>query len=649
MIQSAQNLAMAGSQGIADLTGQVKDYFKQQGEKKKLVKQSSLQIDAALQLFPDLAPSLQSVKERMRDENIPLADRAAEAEVVANLINMGVGEMRNRSNMSFQQDQALADAIYKEQKLGMEERRTRATEFSAMQGAKPTFDLKEATITSPDGKTFKKDIPYDKEKGMFFDPDAGKYIQDINKWGFGEPAYAEDMPPTSQINYDQLPSSNNFGFTSKTRDLLPKSTADARQVSLDFNAAPSKNAKGVEIIIPNDASAIERAAAMDYVNKTQQYFAERGVEVPARGVRTAKENGRGTPGRFHTEPFFVGHAEARKVMESDPDGYAQVLADTLGRIPNVTFIAPHKTNDPGASDGKFNERDFAKGSIIPALERLSRGDLSKQAMGTPEQQAEVARMIEQGAGMATSQAAPSGAMPTEPRMAQPQPATQQAPQYQVRPGFVPVGGGQQQKTVKIVSGEEAQRFGLKPEGTYELSFNPTGGLAGVQTVSQPPTETEKTKAEETKVAKEKASASKKIAINTISEFIDDKGVATDALKSAVGYGEAFATGVAEYAPFLGTQSGKTRSDQQRLNRLIEGSVLEAASLLKPVSNTDLLILIKNRPKTTDPEETWTTYLGEIRSILADPNNYLDSGTTPTGPSSQAEDDASFIQGFPSGE
>jgi hypothetical protein len=495
MIQSAQNLAMTGSQGIADLTGQVKDYFKQQGEKKKLVKQSGLQIDAALQLFPDLAPSLQSVKERMRDENIPLADRAAEAEVVANLINMGVGEMRNRSNMSIQQEQAMADAIYKQQQLGMQERRTRATEFSAMQSAKPTFDLKKATITSPDGQTFEMDIPYDKEKGMFFDTDAKKYIKDVNKWGFGEPAYAEDMPPTSQINYDQLPSSNNFGFTSKTRDLLPKSTADARQVSLDFNAAPSKNAKGVEIIIPNDASAIERAAAMDYVNKTQQYFAERGVEVPVRGVRTAKENGRGTPGRFHTEPFFVGHAEARKVMESDPDGYAQVLADTLGRIPNVTFIAPHKTNDPGASDGKFNERDFAKGSIIPALERLSRGDLSKQAMGTPEQQAEVARMIEQGAGMATSQAAPSGAMPTEPRMAQPQPAAQQAPQYQVRPGFVPVAGAKQQNAVKIVKGQEAEAFDLDPMGTYKVKIKPDGSLADAQVMSAPPTAEQKQKTE----------------------------------------------------------------------------------------------------------------------------------------------------------
>jgi hypothetical protein len=482
-------------QSIADLTGQVKDYFKQQGEKKKLVKQSSLQIDAALQLFPDLAPSLQSVKERMRDENIPLADRAAEAEVVANLINMGVGEMRNRSNMSFQQEQAMADAIYKQQQLGMQERRTKATEYKASQAGKPSYEIKKATITTPTGEVLEQDMPFNPKTGRFFDASKGKEILDINAWGFGKDAYAEDMPPTSQINYDQLPSSNNFGFTSKTRDLLPKSTADARQVSLDFNAAPSKNAKGVEIIIPNDASAIERAAAMDYVNKTQQYFAERGVEVPVRGVRTAKENGRGTPGRFHTEPFFVGHAEARKVMESDPDGYAQVLADTLGRIPNVTFIAPHKTNDPGASDGKFNERDFAKGSIIPALERLSRGDLSKQAMGTPEQQAEVARMIEQGAGMATSQAAPSGAMPTEPRMAQPQPAAQQAPQYQVRPGFVPVAGAKQQNAVKIVKGQEAEAFGLHPMGTYKVQMNPDGSLADAQVMSAPPTAEQQQKTE----------------------------------------------------------------------------------------------------------------------------------------------------------
>jgi len=252
--QGMQNLG----EGIGKAATQVGDYFKEQGEKKKQVKQSGLQIDAALQLFPDLAPSLQSVKERMRDENIPLADRAAEAEVVANLINMGIGEMRNRSNMSIQQEQAMAEAIYKQQKLGMEERRTRATEYQAAQAGKPSYQMKKPVFTAPDGTSFegKKEMPFNPDTGRFLDTKANREIQDIDAWGIGKPAYAEEMPPTSQINYDQLPSSNNFGFTSKTRDQMPRSTADARQVSLDFNAAPSKNAKGVEIIIPNDASAI---------------------------------------------------------------------------------------------------------------------------------------------------------------------------------------------------------------------------------------------------------------------------------------------------------------------------------------------------------------------------------------------------------
>jgi hypothetical protein len=124
---------------------------------------------------------------------------------------------------------------------------------------------------------------------------------------------------------------------------------------------------------------------------------------------------------------------------------------------------------------------------------LSRGDLSKQAMGTPEQQAEVARMIEQGAGMATSQAAPSGAMPTEPRMAQPQPAAQQAPQYQVRPGFAPVKSAQ--KDVQIVKGQEAEKLNLDPMGTYKVEMNPDGSISDAQVMSAPPTAEQKQKAE----------------------------------------------------------------------------------------------------------------------------------------------------------
>ena len=464
--QAAGMAAAAPYEMISGLAGQAKDYFKQQGEKKKLVKQSGLQIDAALQLFPDLAPSLQSAKERMRDENIPLADRAAEAEVVANLINMGIGEMRDRANRSFEQEKFAADQAYRQAGLGMQAAELGIRQQASQQAAESAAakrSLKKIVVSTPLGEA-ELDVSVDSQ-GNPYDIQSGKRIGDLKNYATGEGTWEapeQNMPPTSQVDYNQLPSAGNWGFTSKTRDQLPKSTAQARQVSLDFNAAASKNAKGIEIIIPNDASRIERMAAEDYVQQTQKYFADRGVDVPVRGVRTAKENGRGTPGRFHTEPFFVGDTAARKVMESDPDGYAQVLANTLGKINNVTFIAPHKTNDPGASDGKFNERDFAKGSIIPALERLSRGDLSRQAMGTPEQQAEVSRMIEQGSGMATSQAIPSGSMATEPSLSQQQPQlpqqTQPAAQPRLARGRLLSGGGDEYRPS---TAEEEKFYGTK--------------------------------------------------------------------------------------------------------------------------------------------------------------------------------------------
>jgi hypothetical protein len=162
-----------------------------------------------------------------------------------------------------------------------------------------------------------------------------------------------------------------FKVTDKTRDALPASTPSARQVSLDFNDAASPTARGVEIIIPNDATEEERAIAQAYVDRTTEWFRSKGIDVPNRGVRTAKENGRGTRGRFHTEPFFIADSDAFAAVQGDPDGYAQILASTLGRIEGMTFIAPHKSNDPGASRGNVNERDFAKQVLIPALKKLA--------------------------------------------------------------------------------------------------------------------------------------------------------------------------------------------------------------------------------------------------------------------------------------
>ena len=76
VVRSAQSAAAQGAEGISKAVGQVTDYFKQQGDKKKLIKQSDSQIDAALKLFPELSPALQGIRDRMRDENISLDERA---------------------------------------------------------------------------------------------------------------------------------------------------------------------------------------------------------------------------------------------------------------------------------------------------------------------------------------------------------------------------------------------------------------------------------------------------------------------------------------------------------------------------------------------------------------------------------------------
>lgn len=159
-----------------------------------------------------------------------------------------------------------------------------------------------------------------------------------------------------------------FEVTDKTRDQLNRASKKGdRLISLDFNDCRNRAAKGIEIVIPDDATKEERKAAEAYVKGVQAFFKSHGLDRPIRAVRTRSEAGRGVRGQFHTEPFFLKDEEALRVMQKDPQGYVDVVAATLGTIKGATFMPPHKTNDPGASKGKLNERDFAKKTLIPLL------------------------------------------------------------------------------------------------------------------------------------------------------------------------------------------------------------------------------------------------------------------------------------------
>jgi hypothetical protein len=95
-------------QMISDLAGQAKDYFKQQGEKKKQVKMASTQIDAALKLMPELAPILGDVGNRLKDEDVSLSDRYADASVVGDLIKNSMSGLMSQQMMNLRQQKFAA-------------------------------------------------------------------------------------------------------------------------------------------------------------------------------------------------------------------------------------------------------------------------------------------------------------------------------------------------------------------------------------------------------------------------------------------------------------------------------------------------------------------------------------------------------------
>ena len=86
-------------QAISGLVGEAKDYFKQQGEKKKLIKQSDVQIDAALKLFPEMSNVLQPYKDQIRDENVPLDERAFMASQTSDYINNALNMMKTQTQL----------------------------------------------------------------------------------------------------------------------------------------------------------------------------------------------------------------------------------------------------------------------------------------------------------------------------------------------------------------------------------------------------------------------------------------------------------------------------------------------------------------------------------------------------------------------
>jgi hypothetical protein len=296
-------------------------------------------------------------------------------------------------------------------------------------------------------------MPFNPKTGRFFDAAKGKEILDINEWGLEKPSYVdgEAMPtPTSQNDIiapstaysfgkavggpDELQDKwTNKGYTSTGPNLVEG------VVAVNTNKYPLgtifKDAESGKVYVAADRHGNKDSGVIDFFQNPENY----------------------TGGKTNKRLSIIGSIPKNKIPKTK-EGMSQLI-EQYSNVPDYSTSSNASQIDGSLSMG---------------------GDMSQQAMGTPDQQAEVARMIEEGSGMATSQAAPSGAMPTEPRMAQPQP-TQQAPQYKVRPGFVPVGGGAAQGTIMTqqqvneleASGRQVSAVPT-PDGNFRVTSVRTG-------------------------------------------------------------------------------------------------------------------------------------------------------------------------------
>tara|TARA_Y100001938_G_scaffold151121_1_gene246239 strand:+ start:1524 stop:3533 length:2010 start_codon:yes stop_codon:yes gene_type:complete len=177
------------------------------------------------------------------------------------------------------------------------------------------------------------------------------------------------------------PASSQFNVLTVPRDTAAARLAlkDAQHVvSTDFNSgAEGKRAPapGIEIVVPRNATPQIVQAAKDYLSQTENFMRSRGVKTAIRKTGKNKDGilyKGATPRFIYTEPFFKSDAASRKAIEKDGAGYAQILANTLGRLPGVSFIPPHKKNDKGAAirGTNINEQDWSMRHVIPHLLNL---------------------------------------------------------------------------------------------------------------------------------------------------------------------------------------------------------------------------------------------------------------------------------------
>jgi GH24 family phage-related lysozyme (muramidase) len=378
-IEASLRGGMLQQQITQGAVGQVTDYFKQQGEKKKLLKQSDVQIDAALKLFPDLAPTLQGVRDQIRDENMPLNDRAAVAESVASLINMGVSTMRDQSSQILKQQELQQDAAFKAQQLQIAQQNANSRAASAMAAGQQPPKTLEVPV---EGGT----------QTMQWDANSGSYIPiQVSGLGGGSQVSAdgslvdivkqfEGFNPRAYSDYGQT--SIGYGTKGKPGEVLTEQQASQRlEAELAGHAKRIEEAAALKGITLNE-NQFKALTSFDYnTGKGTNLigrFGDKPEQLAAKMLEYTKADGetlRGLEKRRQVEAaLFLSPVEEQTVQQQP----------TVGFKPSETkAFRPATPEEAKPYGGGFGQIDTSTGQFYPISQSSDESESFRPA--TPDE------------------------------------------------------------------------------------------------------------------------------------------------------------------------------------------------------------------------------------------------------------------------
>jgi len=668
--QGMQNLGATIGQGI-------KDFGEARQERKKLdaqIKADSASIESAMKLGDSLGIDIKSylapIQAKINDPNTTPMEAAAygraAAQGISNAFTLGIGAQERQSAS----ERARAEAQYKQGMLEASQTRAAASLLGVKQKAS---EIKSEEVPVVNAVTGEKDsVLINKDaQGRMRDPETNKVIKDIFKYGNEMEGWeAPEQPamptPTSQVSgsiSDSIASAAEMNIGKLSTAKTP-GTQGGNMGCADAICRTFEMATGEELVPGGTLSTREMATNL---NNDPRF-----VKVP---FNEAKKGDIVLTPRKGNKAGHTGIVlDGGKIASNSSKGFAGKSPGTFTQ--NYTMdswgrnVAPRNPSETAAY------RYVGSQGIDNAL--AIGGNMSSQAMGTPEQQTMAAQQIEQGVGMATAQNIRQGSMPTEPSMATQQPQLPQQTASQVNRRLLS-SRSQNKPTITMTTEQvknlTAQGFKVDAVPTNDGNFMVSGVTTGGQTpryTKTPQEELETRRLTNLDQLQSDVRATGVSAAQDIAPFKEIVGLLDASVKTGFGRQTLMTA-----KKILGADVSNEEQFQTRVGELAMRNIaLTKGAISDREMDYFKTVLSPNMGKTTEGNkkiiefklkyaeraDTIAKIISKMQSQNADPyviqseiDKIIEStplvtvGSTPTSPSSQAESDASFIQGFQSGE